>query len=80
MLPRSSGFINENSSMQHTPQSARTKAPASRMNSEPSLKHETVRPADVVPIPVVKTDLYDNDVAYCNSWDFPVPGSPTINI
>ncbi len=57
MLDLSSGFIKENSSMQHTPQSARTKAPASRMNSAPSLKQATVSPADVVPIPVVRTDL-----------------------
>lgn len=57
MLERSSTLIRENSSMQQTPQSARTRAPASRMNSFPSLKQETVSPADVVPIPVVSTDL-----------------------
>jgi hypothetical protein len=57
ILERSSTLIKENSSMQHTPQSASTKAPASKMNSFPSLKQATVRPADVVPIPVVRTDL-----------------------
>lgn len=43
--------------MQQTPQSANTSAPASKMNSAPSLKQETVSPAEVVPIPVVRTDL-----------------------
>jgi hypothetical protein len=57
ILERSSTLIRENSSMQQTPQSARTKAPASNINSFPSLKQDTVRPADVVPIPVVRTDL-----------------------
>jgi len=64
ILDLSSGFISENSSMQHTPQSARTKAPASRINSLPSLKHATVSPAEVVPIPVVKTDLKESAVHY----------------
>jgi hypothetical protein len=64
MLERSSGLISENSSMQHTPQSARTKAPASRMNSLPSLKQATVSPAEVVPIPVVNTDLWERAVHY----------------
>lgn len=31
ILALSSGFISENSSMQHTPQSARTRAPASKI-------------------------------------------------
>jgi hypothetical protein len=56
-LPLSSFLINENSSMQHTPQSANTKAPASKIHSLPSLKAATVNPAEVVPIPVVMTDL-----------------------
>lgn len=80
MLALSSGFISENSSIQHTPQSANTKAPASRINSAPSLKQATVKPADVVPIPVVKTDRCDRWQAYCKSYDLPVPGSPTISI
>ena len=52
-LPLSSGFISENSSMQHTPQSASTRAPASKIHSFPSLNAATVRPAADVPIPVV---------------------------
>ena len=79
ILERSSTLMRENSSMQHTPQSARTKAPASNINSFPSLKQATVRPADVVPIPAVRTDLWERDVAYYKSWDLPVPGSPTIS-
>ena len=69
----------ENSSMRQTPQSARTRAPASRIYSEPSLKQETVRPADVEPIPVVITDLCDISEAYLSIWLLPVPGSPTIS-
>lgn len=57
ILARSSFLINENSSIQHTPQSARTRAPASKIYSAPSLKQATVNPAEVVPIPVVWTDL-----------------------
>ena len=79
MLDLSSGLINENSSMQHTPQSARTNAPASKINSLPSRKQDTVSPAEVVPMPVVSTDLCEREVAYYRSCDFPVPGSPTIN-
>jgi hypothetical protein len=52
-LPLSSGFIKENSSMQQTPQSASTRAPASKIHSLPSLKAATVRPAADVPMPVV---------------------------
>ena len=79
-LPRSSGLIRENSSMQQVPQSARTRAPASRIQSLPSLKAETVRPADVVPIPVVNTDRIEIFYAYWRSWDLPVPGSPIISM
>ena len=43
--------------MVQTPQSDSTKAPASRINSFPSLNAATVNPADVDPIPVVITDL-----------------------
>lgn len=59
MLALSSGLIIENSSIVHKPQSANTKAPASSMYSLPSLKQETVSPAEVVPIPEVMTDLVD---------------------
>lgn len=40
---------------------------------------ETVNPADVVPVPVVKTDLGMTFEANFNICDFPVPGSPTNN-
>ena len=63
ILALSSAFITENSSIVQTPQSAKTSAPASKMYSEPSLNAETVRPADVEPIPVVMTDRFDNYVA-----------------
>jgi len=59
-LARSSGFINENSSIVQTPQSAKTKAPASKIYSYPSLNAETVSPACVDPIPVVITDLFES--------------------
>ena len=80
ILALSSAFIIENSSIVHTPQSARTRAPASRMKFYPSLKQETVRPADVEPMPVVLTARVESYVAAFKSWDFPVPGSPTINM
>ena len=63
ILALSSGFINENSSIQQTPQSAKTRAPASKIYSEPSLKQDTVSPAEVVPIPVVSTDLEEREIA-----------------
>jgi len=58
--------------------SARTKAPASIFHSPPdSLVNETVRPADVDPMPVVKTDRFESLIEYLRICDFPVPGSPT---
>ena len=67
-----------NSSIQHTPISAKTSAPASIIHSPPtSLLNVTVNPAEVDPIPVVNTDRFDNLVAYFKIYDFPVPGSPT---
>jgi len=60
ILDLSSPLIKENSSIQQTPQSAKTRAPASKINSDPSLKQATVKPADVVPIPVVRTDRWHN--------------------
>ena len=77
-LALSSGLIQENSSIVHTPQSANTRAPASRMYSFPSLKAATVRPADVEPIPFVITARVDIRVAALRNWLLPVPGSPTI--
>lgn len=60
ILPLSSGLMIENSSIVTIPQSASTKAPASRTYSFPSLKQLTVSPAEVVPIPVVETDLFES--------------------
>ena len=53
--------------MQQSPQSDKTNAPASKMNSLPSLKAETVRPALVVQIPVVMTDRFDMLKALCRN-------------
>jgi hypothetical protein len=50
------------------------------MYSFPSLKRATVRPADVVPIPVVMTERIEIFEAKLKSYDFPVPGSPIINM
>ena len=59
--------------MQQSPPSARTKAPASSCHSPESLTAVTVRPALVVPMPVVSTDLGINLTAYFRNCDFPVP-------
>eukprot|EP00968_Pinguiococcus_pyrenoidosus_P016479 scaffold1596_cov302-Pinguiococcus_pyrenoidosus.AAC.48 len=68
-----------NSSMQHSPRSARTSAPASSCHSPPSLTAEHVNPALVVPTPVVMTARELSIAAKRRNWLFPVPGSPTIN-
>ena len=59
--------------MQHTPWSASTKAPASSENSFPlpSRTAAHVKPADVVPIPVVKTLRGQIAAANRRNWDFP---------
>lgn len=52
-------FILSNSSIQQTPLSAKTKAPASKLTSPdlPSFKTEAVRPTPELPFPVVYTLL-----------------------
>ena len=67
MEARSVFFIKFNSSMQQTPLSANTRAPASTMHSPFSRKCEIVSPAELVPIPFVKTDLCDKEAAYFKS-------------
>ena len=79
IVARSWARMDENSSMQHTPRSARTRAPASSMYSCVELSRSAVhvRPALVVPIPVVSTDRGLTFAAKRRNWLFPVPGSPT---
>lgn len=74
-------LIQLNSSIQQIPPSLNGNAPASSEYSEDeSLTTEAVNPADVDPVPVVKTDLRTNLHAHFSIFDFPVPGSPTIII
>mmetsp|Transcript_59047 Transcript_59047/g.71080 ORF Transcript_59047/g.71080 Transcript_59047/m.71080 type:complete len:204 (+) Transcript_59047:833-1444(+) len=81
IVVRSSARTQPNSSIQHTPRSANTRAPASKEKSfDPSLTAAAVRPADVVPTPVVRTDRGDRAAANRRNWDLPVPGSPTKRI
>mmetsp|Transcript_119672 Transcript_119672/g.345932 ORF Transcript_119672/g.345932 Transcript_119672/m.345932 type:complete len:207 (+) Transcript_119672:54-674(+) len=68
--------IVENSSMQQTPPSARTRAPASNTKSGPSRTAAQVSPAFVQPKPLVRTLRPTSSCAACSSWDLPVPGSP----
>lgn len=58
--------------MQQTPRSAKTSAPASSIHSPLSLTAVQVKPALVVPIPVVNTDRGDNEAAYRRNCDLPV--------
>ena len=64
MVARSLSRMVENSSMQHTPLSAKTKAPASNIHSPPSRMAVQVKPALVEPMPVVVTLLGLNFAAY----------------
>jgi hypothetical protein len=72
-------YLYLNSSMQHTPRSASTNAPASKVHSAPSFTAEQVKPAEVVPTPVVSTARGLRRAANRKNCDFPVPGSPTIS-
>ena len=83
MQARSASLMHPNSSMQQTPPSARTSAPASRCQEPPSQLAATVRPALgitvrkgtrlvalahlVVPTPVVSTDRGRSLAAYFSS-------------
>lgn len=64
--------MHPNSSMQHTPLSAKTNAPASRANSlvRSSRTAAHVNPADVVPTPVVMTDRGHSAAANRKNCDF----------
>ena len=62
-----------NSSIQHSPPSAKTKAPASNCHSPESLTAATVSPALVEPMPVVRTERGMILAAYLRNCDFPVP-------
>ena len=75
MAALSAVLILENSSIQHTPSFANTNAPASSVQSFPSRTTLHVRPALVVPIPVVITERALNEHANLRSWDLPHPGS-----
>ena len=68
---RSFSPMQENSSMAQTPLSARTSAPASRVNSFPesSLTAAQVSPAEVVPEPDVRTDRGHRAAANRKNWD-----------
>ena len=79
IAPLSSSRILSISSMQQTPMSARTRAPASRVKLPvpPSLTTAAVSPAAVEPLPVVSRPLGATLAANWRSWLFPVPGSPT---
>mmetsp|Transcript_1662 Transcript_1662/g.6607 ORF Transcript_1662/g.6607 Transcript_1662/m.6607 type:complete len:206 (+) Transcript_1662:406-1023(+) len=77
IVARSASRIESNSSMQHTPPSARTNAPASSAHSPDSFVAATVRPAALEPIPVVIIARGATAAAYFKSCDLPMPGSPT---
>lgn len=79
LLARSFSRILLNSSIQHSPPSASTNAPASSCHSPESRTAVTVRPALVDPIPVVRTDRGTILAAYFRNWDLPVPGINTID-
>ena len=73
LLILSCSLIQPNSSIQHNPPSASTKAPASSCHSGPSFTAVTVRPELVEPIPVVNTDLGTIFAAYFKNCDLAVP-------
>mmetsp|Transcript_71318 Transcript_71318/g.195463 ORF Transcript_71318/g.195463 Transcript_71318/m.195463 type:complete len:222 (+) Transcript_71318:975-1640(+) len=67
-----------NSSMQQSPPSASTSAPASSIHSPPASRTAVhVSPADVEPMPVVSTARGLSLAAYRSTCDLPVPASPT---
>mmetsp|Transcript_8874 Transcript_8874/g.27591 ORF Transcript_8874/g.27591 Transcript_8874/m.27591 type:complete len:213 (-) Transcript_8874:838-1476(-) len=79
MATRSPRLILSNSSMQITPRSARTMAPASRLNSrEPCSRiMAAVRPTPLEPRPVVLTASGAMFMTKRSICDFPQEGSPT---
>lgn len=72
-------FILSNSSIKHTPLSANTRAPPSRVHSPltGSLWTPAVRPTALAPLPVVQTHLWKTYSTYLRNWDLAVPGSPS---
>mmetsp|Transcript_12685 Transcript_12685/g.38358 ORF Transcript_12685/g.38358 Transcript_12685/m.38358 type:complete len:242 (+) Transcript_12685:600-1325(+) len=78
IAPRSCSRIESNSSIAHTPPSASTSAPASSIHSPPGSRIAVqVSPADVAPMPVVRTERGERRAAWRSSADLPVPASPT---
>ncbi|KFM25075.1 hypothetical protein F751_1954, partial [Auxenochlorella protothecoides] len=91
MATRSASFILSNSSMQTTPRSANTIAPASSRRSparvgggqstlspvSASVVTAAVRPTPEEPRPVVDTDSGARFMTARRSWDLATPGSPT---
>lgn len=74
---RSSKFILSNSSMQITPLSASTIAPASKVCFfYSSLTKAAVNPTPVEPLPVEWIQRGAIYPIFLNIWDFPTPGSP----
>lgn len=75
---RSYSLILSNSSMQHTPISARTNAPAYRNTYLVcgSMVIAAVKPTPELPFPVVYTPLGAIWAMCFNSCDFAIPGSP----
>mmetsp|Transcript_984 Transcript_984/g.2916 ORF Transcript_984/g.2916 Transcript_984/m.2916 type:complete len:215 (+) Transcript_984:5005-5649(+) len=73
--------ILSNSSMQTTPLSARTMAPASSLLSPVSLSLVTaaVRPTPLEPLPVVEMDRGAMFITERSIWDLATPGSPTMS-
>lgn len=67
-----------NSSTQQRPWSARTRAPASSVVSEPSRTTETVRPVVVDVFPPTYTERSASSDTRRSIILFPMPGSPTI--
>jgi hypothetical protein len=67
----SASLIPSNSSMQHTPPSASTSAPASRVHEPPSLTAAAVRPAALEERPEVTTACGESFATYCKIWLLP---------
>ena len=76
---RSWSFILSNSSIKHTPRSAKTNAPPSNTHSRVigSLCTAAVKPTAEAPFPVVYTHLFAVFSTYFRNCDFATPGSPS---
>merc|ERR1719401_454558 len=80
-IARAFSSILSNSSMQHIPLSANTRAPLSSTRSlvTGSLLIEAVRPTALLPLPEVYIARGASLYAYCSNCDFAVDGSPQSN-